>query len=112
MAIRPVGYDAIQTLPKMSFDRLDSVRSKESSAKIADIDGPKGAKAPTFAEMLKDVVEAEKTADVAAHDYAVGRSQDLHGTMVAIQKADISFRLLATVRNKVLDAYREIMRMG
>jgi len=112
MAIQPIGYDAAGTMPKLSFDRLDSVRSKEQSPKAANVDAPKGAKAPTFAEMLKDVVEAERTAETAAHDYSVGRSQDLHGTMVTLQKADISFRLLATVRNKVLDAYREIMRMG
>jgi len=32
--------------------------------------------------------------------------------MIALQKADISMRLLLTVRIKVLDAYREIMRMA
>ena len=32
--------------------------------------------------------------------------------MIAMQKADISFRLFASVRNRALEAYREIMRMG
>jgi len=32
-------------------------------------------------------------------------------TMVALQKADVSMRLLLTVRNKVIEAYREIMHM-
>ena len=35
----------------------------------------------------------------------------IHETMIALQKADIPFRLLLQVRNKVMDAYREIMRM-
>jgi len=31
--------------------------------------------------------------------------------MIALQKADVSMRLLLTIRNKVLEAYREIMHM-
>ena len=36
---------------------------------------------------------------------------DVHEAMIAIQKADISMRLLLTVRNKVIEAYKEIMHM-
>ena len=36
---------------------------------------------------------------------------DIHETMIALQKADVSMRLLLTIRNKALEAYREIMRM-
>ena len=36
---------------------------------------------------------------------------DIHETMIALQKADISMRLLLTIRNKVIEAYREIMHM-
>ena len=112
MAIRPIGYQATSALPKMNAERIEVPRLDDKTNGAGDVGQAKGAKGPTFADMLKDVVNAERTADVAAHDYSVGRTQDLHGTMIALQKADISFRLLATVRNKVLDAYREIMRMG
>jgi flagellar hook-basal body complex protein FliE len=36
---------------------------------------------------------------------------DLQETVIAMEKADISFRLMMQIRNKVLDAYQEIMRM-
>ena len=36
---------------------------------------------------------------------------DLQETMIALEKADVSFRLMMQIRNKVLDAYQEIMRM-
>lgn len=36
---------------------------------------------------------------------------DLQQTMVALEKADVSFRLMMQIRNKVLEAYQEIMRM-
>jgi flagellar hook-basal body complex protein FliE len=35
----------------------------------------------------------------------------IHETMIALQKADISLRLLLQIRNKAMDAYREVMRM-
>ena len=48
--------------------------------------------------------------DQAVQALATGQSSDLHGALIAMQKADISFRLLVEVRNKVLSAYDEIMR--
>lgn len=36
---------------------------------------------------------------------------DLQDTMIALEKADVSFKLMMQIRNKVLDAYQEIMRM-
>lgn len=36
---------------------------------------------------------------------------DLQDTIIAMEKADISFRLMMQIRNKVLDAYQEVMRM-
>jgi len=40
-----------------------------------------------------------------------GESKNLHETMIAMEKADISFRLMMGVRNKIIEAYQEIMRM-
>jgi flagellar hook-basal body complex protein FliE len=35
----------------------------------------------------------------------------LHDTMIAMEQADVSFRLMMQVRNKIVDAYQEIMRI-
>ncbi len=40
-----------------------------------------------------------------------GETQDLHTTMIAVQKADLSFQMMMQVRNKIVQAYQEIMRM-
>lgn len=40
-----------------------------------------------------------------------GESKNIHETMIALEKANISFRFLNQVRNKALEAYREIQRM-
>lgn len=70
----------------------------------------------SFGERLREVAtsadERSRNAEVMANDYAAGQQNDLHGTMIAGAQADISFRLLASVRNRCLEAYREVMRMG
>ena len=40
-----------------------------------------------------------------------GEVEDVHTAMIAMQKADLSFQLLMQVRNKLVEAYREVMRM-
>ena len=52
----------------------------------------------------------EGEADRSIVDLLKGKA-DIHETMIALQKADISMRVLLTVRNKVIEAYRDIMRM-
>ena len=46
-----------------------------------------------------------------AQQMAAGKPVNLADTMIAITKADLSFKLLLQVRNKALSAYDEIMRM-
>jgi flagellar hook-basal body complex protein FliE len=65
----------------------------------------------TLAESLDKVNRQMVDSDKMVTDLATGQSSNIHGTMIAMQKADISFRAVLEVRNKVLSAYNEIMRM-
>ena len=71
---------------------------------------------PSFGEQLKQFVsgidQLEKGAKTQAEEFAVGRSNDIHNTMIDVEQAEISLRLLANVRNRMVDLYREVMRMG
>lgn len=93
-------------LPQITELRIPEIRTER----------PEGASGQSFAdrlrELVSDVDQTQKTAETVADDYAAGRRHDLHGTMIAMSQADITLRLLANVRNRVLEAYREIMRMG
>lgn len=68
-----------------------------------------------FANFLNDALHQvdslQKNADAASIGIATGQSQDLHTAMVALEKANLSLSLTVEVRNKVLDAYNQIMRM-
>ena len=63
-------------------------------------------------DLMSDVNQTQETAQQASDDFASGKTDDIHGTMVAMAKADVSLRLVGSLRNKAIEAYREIMRMG
>lgn len=69
----------------------------------------------TFSDLLRQSVDTVNTtqhqADLAIKELVAGRSKNVHETMLAIERADSSLKLMMQVRNKILDAYREIMRM-
>jgi flagellar hook-basal body complex protein FliE len=68
----------------------------------------------SFGETLRDAIttvnNAQKESDMAVQKLMTGESQDLHATLIAVQKADLSFQMMMQVRNKIIQAYQEIMR--
>jgi flagellar hook-basal body complex protein FliE len=58
------------------------------------------------------LAENEAAATRAIQTFANGAQGNLHETLLAVDKAEISLKLLVTVRNRLVDAYREVMRMG
>jgi flagellar hook-basal body complex protein FliE len=71
--------------------------------------------ATDFASSLKDAVEsvnqAQKESDRKMQELATGKSNNIHETMIAAEKADLSLRLMVQVRNKIIEAYQEVMKM-
>lgn len=91
-------------------------RVQQPSVDGSTLDQTKPIEGPTFADHLAGFVagidKTQKTAEHTAEEFAVGHHNDIHGTMIAVEQADISLHLLANVRNRVVDLYREVMRMG
>lgn len=69
----------------------------------------------SFSSFLKESIEKvdllEKEANLYDLKIASGQLENIHEAMIATQKADIALQLTMQIRNKILDAYREIMRM-
>ena len=69
----------------------------------------------TFGDMLADAIEdvgnAQVEADKAVEKLQTGESRNIHEVMIAMEKAGISMRLMVTMRNKIVEAYQEVMRM-
>ena len=111
-------------MSQMEIDRvLAQIRSIAGAAKSGSIGGLGGA-APTapgaadsgFANLLKQGLEKVNAAQTKAGDLATKFEKGVPGVelpqvMLEMQKANVSFRALAEVRNKFVDAYREILNM-
>lgn len=67
--------------------------------------------ADTLAESLNKVNDLQKDADVAIENLAAGKTQNIHETMMAVNKADMAFKMTMQVRNKIVEAYQEVLRM-
>jgi flagellar hook-basal body complex protein FliE len=69
----------------------------------------------SFGSAVKDAVQSlEKSQGAAEQEMAravAGESPDLHRTIIALQTADLGFQAAIQVRNKLIGAYEEIMRM-
>jgi flagellar hook-basal body complex protein FliE len=77
---------------------------------------PKVEKAGTsFSEILKDSIskvgELEKEANTQTEKLVTMEGQDVHNTMIAVEKADLSFQMMMQIRNKIINAYEEIMKI-
>ncbi|GMT41850.1 MAG: hypothetical protein IEMM0002_0261 [bacterium] len=62
-------------------------------------------------ESLNEVNSLQMEADKSIEALVTGRNKNIHETMISISKADLAFRMTMQVRNKILDAYQEVMRM-
>ncbi|MBK9292859.1 MAG: flagellar hook-basal body complex protein FliE [Oligoflexia bacterium] len=91
------------------------ITRQEIGAPISPSIGKVDKAADSFASSLKEAVNAvntaQKDADRKMQELATGKSNNIHETMIAAEKADISLRLMVQVRNKVIEAYHEIMKM-
>lgn len=104
----PIGQAAPLPIEAAQIQRAQASSAAGTSAT--------GEASSLFADKLNELVQDTNAMQTKAQDsadaYARGQNNDLHGTMIDAAQADVSLRLLANVRNRVIDAYREVMRMG
>ena len=82
-----------------------------SPQKKGGVEGAQGSFRKMLQTSIAEVNQLQNAADNSIEQLVAGRSRNLHETMIAMEKADISFRLMMEVRNKIIEAYNEVMRM-
>ncbi len=102
MAVLPIGTITTPFTPGVST--------------IAPVASPGAvATGPSFGEMLtkgiENVTAAQDTASTLSGQLATGQLTDIHEFTTAAAKASLGVSLTANVRNRVVEAYQEIMRM-
>lgn len=89
-----------------------SLMSAEAAGSSVELAGKSTPFAGVFKKALTDVNELHQKADELKTQYEMGNKQvSISEVMVAAQKASISFEATLRVRNKLVDAYQELMNM-
>ena len=94
---------------------LDAVRAMSAAQELADPKASKGT-TPTggFEESLESMIRSVETtgaeANTAVSDMLAGKG-DVHTALIALQHADTTFQLTVQIRNKLVQAYQDVMRM-
>ena len=93
-----------------TIEGLNPLGVAEASAKEL----PKAKNGESFMEVLQksleEVNDLQIKGDKALAEIATGQVKDLHQAAIAIDKAEISMKVMLEVRNKALNAYKEILR--
>ncbi len=94
---------------------IQRVQGVSNAADIGQLTGAGVASASNFGELLESAVKsvdaAQTGADAQLEGLASGRSVDLHGTMIALEEANIALRAMTSVRDKLVDAYQALWNM-
>ncbi len=97
---------AIESVSMFNTSQLNSVSAPKISPAQAQ---------QNFGDLLKGAIdsvnESQKASDVATEKLIKGENIELHDVMIASQKASITLNATMEIRNKVVEAYQEIMRM-
>ena len=108
------GLNGVLALRQQILDRNEGLRALQQAAETPAV-APSPAK-PDFGATLQGALEQVNATQTRASELAAayerGEVTDIAQVMVARQEAGIAFEATLQVRNKLLSAYQDIMRMG
>ncbi|MCD4831087.1 MAG: flagellar hook-basal body complex protein FliE [Anaerohalosphaeraceae bacterium] len=82
-----------------------------AAAKSGNADSGFAETAKKIGEQLSKVNELQHESDVSIKDMLSGKNEDITSVVSSVAKADMSFKLLVGVRNKLIEAYKQTMNM-
>lgn len=88
---------------------IESPLSPDNAAQVGKTDKESFAK--LLSNSMKQIDEMNQGAEQAMENLAAGDVQDVHQVMLAMEKANLSFMTMMQVRNKLLQAYNEVMKI-
>ena len=97
------------------IDKINPIKFNPALLDSQKLNKTNKANSVSFEDVLKKAIDEvnsyQKNAEKLSADYAAGKTDNINDVIVAAEKADISLRLTIDVRNKIVDAFKEIMRM-
>ena len=86
---------------KGAVDKQQGVKSKEGGPSFKE----------TMQEFLQDINSMQVKAGKSIEKMAAGEITDVHQVMTTVEEAKVAFNMMMEIRNKVMDAYQEVMRI-
>ncbi len=90
---------------------IDNISGMGSTSQVTST----GPVSPEFGNLLEAAIDrvelSHNTAETAVNQFVSGEENEIHSTVMAVQRAELDFELALQVKNKVVSAYQEIMRM-
>ncbi|MBG0778073.1 MAG: flagellar hook-basal body complex protein FliE [Desulfovibrionaceae bacterium] len=114
MAITPVAMRAYSNAMDMAALQRRQQRTATAKVATADLSVDKPV-AKDFGSMVSDSIkkvndmETDKKTSIQA--FASGEEQNVHELMITLQKAGLAMSMTSAVRNKVMEAYKEVMHL-
>ncbi len=94
---------------------LNKIAELQNNSTQGVLETQKGSEVLSFQDLYINAIKEAEALGKISEDYSVklasGQMENIHEAMIAAQKADVSMQLVLEIRNKILDAYREITRM-
>jgi flagellar hook-basal body complex protein FliE len=94
----------------LSVSNLQPITAIQPEA-IAPASGDPGAFKDILTKAIAQVEGSRNDANMSVEKFLSGEGDDLHSTILATQRADLEFQMFMQMRNKVVSAYQEIMKM-
>jgi len=87
-------------------------RALPGNGSVARPESPTEGFADILGQYLGNIGQQQLQAQQAVQDFALGRTDSLHQAVLAVNRADLAFRAFLEIRNRLSDAYQEIMKMS
>jgi len=107
MAIQNVAFKAYQNA--LQTGKIPGVGKGPGPSRKNDQASPF---TDTLKNSIKKVNELQQEKHSMIEEFASGEKQNVHELMITLQKAGLAMRMTSTVRNKIMDAYKELSRMA
>jgi len=113
--LKNLSQESVEEASQAEISRLTSGATDSSRSIFAEVQPSSTSADSSFVNTLSDFIDSvdakARTADQANSDILTGKSDNIHQAMISMQEASISFDLLVQVRNKLVDAYKELSKM-
>lgn len=96
-----LNINSVADMPKLSMANATAKKSETSGTSFSDV----------INDAISKVNDLQVESSKKTEDFISGVSDDIHSVVIAGSKADLALQMTLQVRNKVMDAYKEIMNM-